>query len=69
MISEVHFKTLEHANRELALRFEKLKKARVSRDQRWHQKRRNGILSVVAAPLRRGAGCRRGTDFLIFRNR
>ena len=32
MISEVHFKTLEHANRELALRFEKLRKARASRD-------------------------------------
>ena len=32
MISESHYKNLEHANRELALRFEKLKKARVSRD-------------------------------------
>ena len=32
MLSELHYKILEHANRELALRFEKLKKARVSRD-------------------------------------
>ena len=32
MISESHYKNLEHANRELALRFEKLKKARASRD-------------------------------------
>ena len=32
MLSELHYKNLEHANRELALRFEKLKKARVSRD-------------------------------------
>ena len=32
MISESHYKNLEHANRELALRFEKLKKARVSLD-------------------------------------
>ena len=32
MISELHFKTLESANRELAMRFEKLRKARASRD-------------------------------------
>ena len=32
MISEVHFKILENANRELAARFEKLGKARASRD-------------------------------------
>ena len=32
MISESHFKNLEHANRELALRFEKLRKARARRD-------------------------------------
>ena len=32
MISELHYKNLEHANRELALRFEKLRKARASRD-------------------------------------
>ena len=32
MISESHFKNLENANRELAMRFEKLKKARASRD-------------------------------------
>ena len=32
MISESHYKNLEHANRELALRFEKLRKARASRD-------------------------------------
>ena len=32
MISEIHFKILDTANRELALRFEKLKKARASRD-------------------------------------
>ena len=32
MISESHYKNLEHANRELALRFEKLRKARTSRD-------------------------------------
>ena len=32
MLSELHYKILEHANRELALRFEKLKKARASRD-------------------------------------
>ena len=32
MISELHFKNLEHANRELALRFEKLKKARARCD-------------------------------------
>ncbi len=32
MISESHYTNLENANRELALRFEKLKKARVSRD-------------------------------------
>lgn len=32
MIPEVHFKILENANRELAARFEKLGKARASRD-------------------------------------
>ena len=32
MISESHFKNLENANRELAMRFEKLRKARASRD-------------------------------------
>ena len=32
MLSEPHFKNLEHANRELAMRFEKLRKARASRD-------------------------------------
>ena len=32
MISNLHFKILEHANRELAHRFEKLRKARASRD-------------------------------------
>ena len=32
MISELHFKILEHANRELAHRFEKLRKARATRD-------------------------------------
>ena len=32
MISELHFKTLQNANRELAMRFEKLRKARASRD-------------------------------------
>ena len=32
MISDLHFKNLENANRELAMRFEKLRKARASRD-------------------------------------
>ena len=32
MLSEPHFKNLEHANRELAMRFEKLRKARARRD-------------------------------------
>ena len=32
MISESHYKNLENANRELARRFEKLRKARASRD-------------------------------------
>ena len=32
MLSELHYKTLETANRELSRRFQKLKKARVSRD-------------------------------------
>ena len=32
MISESHYKNLEHANRELALQFQKLRKARVSLD-------------------------------------
>ena len=32
MISQLHFKTLENANRELAMRFEKLRKARANRD-------------------------------------
>ena len=32
MIPELHFKTLQNANRELATRFEKLRKARASRD-------------------------------------
>ena len=32
MISESHYQNLEHANRELALRFEKLRKARASLD-------------------------------------
>ena len=32
MISNLHFKILEHANRELAHRFEKLRKARAARD-------------------------------------
>ena len=32
MISELNFKTLENANRELAMRFEKLRKARAGRD-------------------------------------
>ena len=32
MISESHYTNLENANRELAMRFEKLRKARASRD-------------------------------------
>ena len=32
MISKLHFKNLENANRELAMRFEKFRKARASRD-------------------------------------
>ena len=32
MISQLHFQNLENANRELALRFEKLRKARANRD-------------------------------------
>ena len=32
MLSEPHFKTLENANRELSRRFQKLRKARASRD-------------------------------------
>ena len=32
MISESHYKNLEHANRELSSRFEKLRKVRASRD-------------------------------------
>ena len=32
MLSEPHFKNLENANRELAMRFEKLRKARARRD-------------------------------------
>ena len=32
MISERHFKSLEDANREVAMRFEKLRQARASRD-------------------------------------
>ena len=32
MVSDLHFKILDTANRELARRFEKLRKARASRD-------------------------------------
>ena len=32
MLSDVHFKNVENAHRELSLRFEKLRKARASRD-------------------------------------
>ena len=32
MISESHYQNLENANRELALQFQKLRKARASRD-------------------------------------
>ena len=32
MISQLYFQNLENANRELTLRFEKLRKARASRD-------------------------------------
>ena len=32
MLSELHYKNLEHANRELAKQFQKLRKARASRD-------------------------------------
>ena len=32
MISDLHYKILEDANRELVLRFERLRKARASRD-------------------------------------
>lgn len=32
MISELHFKNLENANREVAMRFEKLRNAHASRD-------------------------------------
>ena len=32
MLSELHYKILETANRELSLRFQKLRKARASRD-------------------------------------
>ena len=32
MLSEPHFKNLENANRELAVRFQKLRKARARRD-------------------------------------
>ena len=33
MISELHWKNLEEANRQLALRFEKMRKARASHDK------------------------------------
>ena len=33
MISDLHFKNLDTANRELSRRFEKLKKSRASRDK------------------------------------
>ena len=33
MISELHFKMLENANRELSRHFQKLRKARASRDR------------------------------------
>ena len=33
MISEIHFKLLENANRELSASFEKLEKARANRDK------------------------------------
>ena len=32
MLSELHYKTVENANRELARQFQKLRKARASRD-------------------------------------
>ena len=32
MLSELHYKNLENANRELSRRFQKLRKARASRD-------------------------------------
>ena len=32
MLSELHFKNVENAHRELAMRFEKLRKARARRD-------------------------------------
>ena len=32
MISQLHFQNLQNANREVAMRFEKLRKARASRD-------------------------------------
>ena len=32
MLSELHFKNVEYAHRELAMRFETLRKARASRD-------------------------------------
>ncbi len=32
MVSDLHFKILEHANRELSRRFEKLRKVRARRD-------------------------------------
>ena len=65
MISDLHFKNLDTANRELSCRFEKLKKARQSRHTR-HQASRDGILSVVAAPLHRRARCRcRGNTLIV----
>ena len=43
MISEVHWKILDKANRQLALRFEKLQTARASRDPHGIQRAEIGV--------------------------
>ena len=62
MISETHWKILEDANRQLALRFEKLKKARANGDLEGIEQARDGVSQSLADTLHRRANCRIRAD-------
>ena len=61
MIIETYWKILEDANRQLALRFEKLKKARQWRSA-IHNTSPDGVSQGIADTLHRRAASRRAAD-------
>ena len=65
IISEIHWKILDKANRQLALRFEKLQKARASRDQHGIQRAEMDYfqaLQYLYAAVETAVYTRKGTE-------